>query len=80
MTRITWWTAAIATGALPVLVGLRVHTQPRDASKEIEQVYNSQAFAARSTMPRFGREGILTEAQIAHLVTLQLEPVSPVNQ
>jgi sulfur-oxidizing protein SoxX len=44
------------------------------------KIYNSQAFAACSTMPRFGHNGILTEAQIAHLVALLLDPASPVNQ
>ena len=38
MKRITWWTAAIAAGALLLaLVGLRAHAQPRDAVKEIER-------------------------------------------
>ena len=37
MKRITWWTAAIAAGALVGLVGLRAHAQPRDAVKEIER-------------------------------------------
>jgi hypothetical protein len=119
MNRITWWAAAIAAGALLVLVGLRAHAQPRDAVKEIERyrealaegnpaelweargeglwktkrgprqdsqryvsvkVYNAQAFVACSTMPRFGHKGILTEAQIAHLVALLLDPASPVNR
>jgi sulfur-oxidizing protein SoxX len=31
-------------------------------------------------MPRFGYKGILSEAQIAHLVALLLDPGSPVNQ
>jgi hypothetical protein len=44
------------------------------------KVYNSHAFAACSTMPRFGHQGILTEAQIAHLVALLLDPASPVNR
>jgi sulfur-oxidizing protein SoxX len=44
------------------------------------KVYNPHAFVACSTMPRFGYKGILTEAQIVHLVALLLDPASPVNQ
>jgi len=44
------------------------------------KVYNSHAFAACSIMPRFGEKGILTAAQIAHLVALLLDPASPVNR
>jgi len=45
-----------------------------------ERIYNSQAFAACSTMPRFGHNGVLTPQQIAHLVALLLDPASPVNR
>jgi sulfur-oxidizing protein SoxX len=31
-------------------------------------------------MPRFGHNGILSEAQIKHLVALLLDPDSPVNK
>ena len=44
------------------------------------KIYNSQAFSACSSMPRFGHNGILNEAQIAHLVALLLDPDSPVNE
>ena len=44
------------------------------------KVYNSQAFAACSNMPRFGHRGILTQAQIQDVVALLMDPNSPVNQ
>jgi sulfur-oxidizing protein SoxX len=44
------------------------------------KVYNSQAFSACSSMPRFGHKGILTEAQIKDVVALLMDPQSPVNQ
>ena len=44
------------------------------------KIYDSQAFLACSHMPRFGRNGILTEEQITHLVALLLDPESPVNK
>ena len=44
------------------------------------KVYNSQAFAACSNMPRFGHAGILTEAQIKDVVALLMDPDSPVNK
>ena len=44
------------------------------------KVYNSQAFAACSIMPRFGHKGILTEQQIKDVVALLMDPKSPVNQ
>jgi sulfur-oxidizing protein SoxX len=44
------------------------------------KVYNSQAFVACSSMPRFGAHGILTEQQIKDVVALLLDPHSPVNQ
>ena len=44
------------------------------------KIYNSEAFSACSSMPRFGHGGILTEAQITHLVALLLDPDSPVNK
>jgi sulfur-oxidizing protein SoxX len=64
---------------------LRNFGKTRGSSPEIQRyvytkVFNPQAFVACSTMPRFGHKGILTEAQIAHLVALLLDPASPVNQ
>jgi sulfur-oxidizing protein SoxX len=44
------------------------------------KVFNSDAFSACSTMPRFGHMGILTEAQMKDVVALLLDPQSPVNQ
>ncbi len=44
------------------------------------RIYDSDAFAACSTMPRFGQHGILTEQQIKDLVALLLDPQSPVNR
>jgi sulfur-oxidizing protein SoxX len=64
---------------------LRAFGKTRGSGPEMQRyvyvkIYNSYAFVACSTMPRFGHKGILTEAQIAHLVALLLDPVSPVNQ
>jgi len=44
------------------------------------KIYNSEAFAACSNMPRFGYKGILTEQQIKDVTALLLDPASPVNQ
>ena len=44
------------------------------------KVYNSQAFAACSSMPRFGHNKVLTEAQIKDVVALLMDPESPVNK
>jgi sulfur-oxidizing protein SoxX len=44
------------------------------------KVYNSQAFAACSNMPRFGHQGILTEKQLQDVTALLMDPASPVNQ
>ena len=44
------------------------------------KVYNSQAFSACSSMPRFGHSRILTEAQIKDVVALLMDPKSPINQ
>ena len=44
------------------------------------RIYNSQAFAACSNMPRFGYNHVLTPEQITHLVALLLDPDSPVNK
>lgn len=44
------------------------------------KVYNSQAFSACSSMPRFGHSNILTEAQIKDVVALLMDPESPVNK
>jgi L-cysteine S-thiosulfotransferase len=44
------------------------------------KVFNAQAYAACSNMPRFGAHDILTEAQIKDVVALLMDPKSPVNQ
>jgi len=44
------------------------------------KIYNAQAYAACSNMPRFGHNGILSEAQIKDVMALLLDPRSPVNQ
>ena len=44
------------------------------------KLWNSKAYAACSNMPRFGHAGLLNEAQIRDLMSLLLDPRSPVNQ
>jgi L-cysteine S-thiosulfotransferase len=44
------------------------------------KVFNPDAYAACSNMPRFGHNGILTEAQIRDVVALLVDPDSPVNK
>jgi len=44
------------------------------------KIYNSEAFAACSNMPRFGHMGILTEKQIKDVTALLMDPQSPVNK
>ena len=44
------------------------------------KVWNADAYAACSLMPRFGHNGILTEAQIKDVVALLMDPQSPVNK
>ena len=44
------------------------------------KIWNSKAYNACSNMPRAGHMGILSEAQIRHVVALLLDPKSPVNQ
>jgi sulfur-oxidizing protein SoxX len=44
------------------------------------KVYNADAFAACSNMPRFGHRHILTEQQMRDVVALLMDPASPVNQ
>ena len=45
-----------------------------------QKVYNAEAFAACSNLPRFGQRHILTEQQIRDVVALLVDPASPVNQ
>ena len=44
------------------------------------KLMNSRAYNACSSMPRFGHKGILTEAQIKHVMALLLDPASPINR
>ena len=44
------------------------------------KIYNSKSYSACSNMPRFGHAGLLDEKQMAHLMSLLLDPKSPVNQ
>lgn len=53
---------------------------PEAVKYTYEKIYNAQAFAACSLMPRFGRNGWLTPEEIAHTVAYLLDPQSPVNR
>jgi L-cysteine S-thiosulfotransferase len=44
------------------------------------KIWNADAYAACSNMPRFGHSQILTEQQIKDLVALLTDPESPVNK
>ena len=44
------------------------------------KVYNSEAYSACSSMPRFGHNRILTEQQMKDVVALLMDPASPVNK
>jgi sulfur-oxidizing protein SoxX len=44
------------------------------------KIYNSNAFSACSSMPRFGHNGVLKEQQLKDLTALLMDPNSPVNQ
>ena len=44
------------------------------------KIWNAKAYNACSNMPRAGHSGILTEAQVRHVVALLLDPKSPVNK
>ena len=44
------------------------------------KIYNSKSYNACSNMPRFGHMGLLDEKQIAHVMSLLLDPKSPVNE
>ena len=44
------------------------------------KIYNPDAFAACSNMPRFGHNAILTEQQIKDVTALLMDPASPVNK
>jgi sulfur-oxidizing protein SoxX len=44
------------------------------------KLWNAEAYAACSNMPRFGHSGILSEQQVKDVVALLMDPQSPVNQ
>ncbi|HEX8614407.1 MAG TPA: sulfur oxidation c-type cytochrome SoxX [Telluria sp.] len=44
------------------------------------KLYNAQAYSACSNMPRFGHNGVLSEAQLKDVMALLLDPKSPVNE
>jgi len=44
------------------------------------KLWNAKSFNACSAMPRYGHHGILIEGQIKHLMSLLLDPQSPVNR
>ena len=44
------------------------------------KIWNAKAYNACSNMPRAGHLGIMTEAQVRHLVALLVDPKSAVNQ
>jgi sulfur-oxidizing protein SoxX len=44
------------------------------------KIWNAKAYNACSNMPRAGHMGILSEAQVQHVMALLLDPKSPVNQ
>jgi len=44
------------------------------------KIWNPQAYNACSMMPRGGHNGVLSPAQIKHVMALLLDPKSPVNQ
>jgi len=44
------------------------------------KIYNPDAYAACSNMPRFGHNGILSEQQIKDVTALLMDPASPVNR
>jgi len=44
------------------------------------KIYNSKSFVACSNMPRFGHAQLLDDKQMAHLMSLLLDPKSPLNQ
>ncbi|MCD6663027.1 MAG: sulfur oxidation c-type cytochrome SoxX [Comamonas sp.] len=44
------------------------------------KIWNAKAYNACSNMPRAGAKGVLTQAQVADIVALLLDPKSPVNR
>lgn len=44
-----------------------------------QKLWNARTYSACSAMPRFGHMGLLDSQQLAHLMSLLLDPQSPVN-
>jgi sulfur-oxidizing protein SoxX len=44
------------------------------------KIWNADAYAACSNMPRFGHSGILTQQQVKDVTALLMDPESPVNK
>lgn len=65
----------------PDLIGYaRARAATHDHGKLVyEQIYNSNAVVACSSMPRFGAHKVLTPEQIRDIVAFLLAPESPVN-
>jgi L-cysteine S-thiosulfotransferase len=64
---------------------LRAFGKARGASTEVQRyvygkIYNAKAYNLCSHMPRLGASGTLTAQQIKDLVSLLLDPASPVNE
>ena len=53
---------------------------PVEAKTAYAKIYNSQAVAACSIMPRFGANKLLSEQQMKDLVAYLFDPESPVNK
>jgi sulfur-oxidizing protein SoxX len=53
---------------------------PEEIKRAYTKVYDSQAFAACSIMPRFGANKVLTEAQIKDIIAFLFDPESPLNK
>ena len=51
-----------------------------EAKNAFVKIYDSQAVAACSSMPRFGTNKVLSERQIMDLVAYLFDPESPVNK
>jgi sulfur-oxidizing protein SoxX len=54
--------------------------KPEAVKAAYEKIYNPHAAFPCSLMPRFGANGVLSEAQIKDLVALLMDPESPVNK
>lgn len=53
---------------------------PEEIKRAYAKVYDSQAFAACSIMPRFGANKVLTETQIKDIIAFLFDPESPLNK